>query len=175
VESTVQDYDFSEVKSSKRQTSTHTLQETSASVELPPKAVSARKFFAPLTTTDADSNNVYADRTLTVKEAPRKTSRPPPLVMTATRNLIRIQCDLKGHIKGKCEIRNTQEEASIVTRETGKYAAVTWNLTKNNLHCFTFSLHSEKPIKAVTGHLPPDAPEEDNSNGREDSVSESSA
>jgi hypothetical protein len=32
---------------------------------------------------------------------------------------------------------------------------------KNNLHYFTFSLNSEKPMKAVICHLPPDTPAED--------------
>jgi hypothetical protein len=41
-------------------------------------------------------------------------------------------------------------------------------LEKNNLHYFTFSSNSEKPIKAVIQHLPPDMPVEDISNNLED-------
>jgi hypothetical protein len=37
-------------------------------------------------------------------------------------------------------------------------------LEKNNLQYFTFSPNSEKPIKAVNSHLPPDPPAEDISN-----------
>jgi hypothetical protein len=35
---------------------------------------------------------------------------------------------------------------------------------KNNLQYFTFSQNSEKPIKAVICHIPPDTPAEDVTN-----------
>jgi hypothetical protein len=41
-------------------------------------------------------------------------------------------------------------------------------LKKNNLHYFTFSPNSEKPIKAVICHLTADTPVEDSSNTVED-------
>jgi hypothetical protein len=41
-------------------------------------------------------------------------------------------------------------------------------LEKNNLHYFTFSPNSEKPISAVFRHLPPDTPTEDISSSLED-------
>jgi hypothetical protein len=41
-------------------------------------------------------------------------------------------------------------------------------LEKNNLHYFTFSPNSKKPIKAVICHLPPDMTAEDISNSLED-------
>jgi hypothetical protein len=34
------------------------------------------------------------------------------------------------------------------------YSTMKSYLEKNNLHCFTFSPNSEKPIKAVIHHLP---------------------
>jgi hypothetical protein len=40
-------------------------------------------------------------------------------------------------------------------------------LEKNNLQYFTFSPNSEKPIKAVIRHLPPDTPAEDISSSLE--------
>jgi hypothetical protein len=40
-------------------------------------------------------------------------------------------------------------------------------MERNNLHYFTSSPNSEKPIKAVIRHLPPDTPAEDISNGLE--------
>jgi hypothetical protein len=40
-------------------------------------------------------------------------------------------------------------------------------LEKNNLQYFTFSPNSEKPIKAVIRHLPPDKPAEVISNSLE--------
>jgi hypothetical protein len=48
------------------------------------------------------------------------------------------------------------------------YSAMKSYLEKNNLHYFTFSPNSEKPIKAVIRHLPPDTSVEDISNSPED-------
>jgi hypothetical protein len=46
------------------------------------------------------------------------------------------------------------------------YSAKKSYLEKNNLY-FTFYPNSEKPIKAVIRHLPPDTPSEDISNSLE--------
>jgi hypothetical protein len=48
------------------------------------------------------------------------------------------------------------------------YLAVKSYLQKYNLHYFTFSPNSEKPIKTVVRHVPPDTPAEDISNSLED-------
>jgi hypothetical protein len=47
------------------------------------------------------------------------------------------------------------------------YSAMKSYLKKNNLHYFTFSPNSKKPIKATIHHLPPDTPAEDISNSLE--------
>jgi hypothetical protein len=41
------------------------------------------------------------------------------------------------------------------------YSAMKSYLEKNNLQYFAFSPNSEKPLKAVIRHLPPDTPAED--------------
>jgi hypothetical protein len=76
---------------------------TSAAVKLPPKAVLNCNYFAPLRTTDMDTETIGAENSLPEREAPRKPGRPPPIVMTSTTNLIRLQID----IKGEYEFRNT--------------------------------------------------------------------
>jgi hypothetical protein len=48
------------------------------------------------------------------------------------------------------------------------YSAMKSYLEKNNFQYFTFSPNSEKPIKAVIYHLPPDTPAEDISNSLKD-------
>jgi hypothetical protein len=48
------------------------------------------------------------------------------------------------------------------------YSVIKSYLQKNNLHYFTFSPHSEKPINTVIHHLPPDMPAKDISNNLED-------
>jgi hypothetical protein len=50
------------------------------------------------------------------------------------------------------------------------YSIVKYYLDKNDLHYFTFSPNSEKPIKIVSLHLPPLTPEEDISNSLPDLV-----
>jgi hypothetical protein len=53
-------------------------------------------------------------------------------------------------------------------KKMADYSAMKSYLGKNNLHHFTFSPNSEKPIKAVIRHLPPDTPAEVVSNSLED-------
>jgi hypothetical protein len=111
-ESAAQEDDFQQVKRHKRHNSndisqsakklTKTVQ-TSASLELLPKAVSTHNFFAPLRTTDMDMETTGAENTPSEQEASRKSGTPPPIVMTSTTNLIRLQSDLKEHIKGEYE------------------------------------------------------------------------
>jgi hypothetical protein len=48
------------------------------------------------------------------------------------------------------------------------YSAMKSYLEKNNVHYFTFSPNSEKPIKAVIHHIPLDTPVENISNSLED-------
>jgi hypothetical protein len=48
------------------------------------------QLFAPLRTTDMDTETIGAENTLPEQEAPRKSGRPPPTAMTSTTNLIRL-------------------------------------------------------------------------------------
>jgi hypothetical protein len=88
--------------------------------------------------------------------------------MTSTTNLIQLQSDLKEHVKGEYEFRNTGNGTRIIKKEMADYLAMKDYLEKHNLHYFIFSPNSEKPIKAVICHLPPDTPVEDVSNSLED-------
>jgi hypothetical protein len=123
--------------------------------------VSTGNFFASLRTIHVDTGTTGAENTLPEQEAPRKLGRPPPIVMTSTINLFQLQSDLKDHIKGEYEFRNTRNGTRIITKEMTEYSAMKSYLQKNNLHYFTFSPNFEKPIKAVIRHLPPDTPAED--------------
>jgi hypothetical protein len=53
-------------------------------------------------------------RRLLEQGTPRKLGRPPPIVMTSTANLIRLQSDLKAYVKGEYEFRNTPNETRII-------------------------------------------------------------
>jgi hypothetical protein len=56
----------------------------------------------------------------------------------------------------------------MITKEMADYLAMKSYLEKHNLHYFTFSPNSKKPLKAVICHLPPDTPAEDISNSLDD-------
>jgi hypothetical protein len=56
----------------------------------------------------------------------------------------------------------------IIIKEMADYSAIKCYLKKNNLHYFTFSPNSKKPMKAVIHHLHPDMPAEVISNSLED-------
>jgi hypothetical protein len=87
---------------------------------------------------------------------------------TSTTNLIRLQSDLKDYVRGEYELRNTRNGTHIITKEMADYSAMKCYLKKNNLHYFTLSPNSEKPMKAVIRHLVPDTPAEDICNSLED-------
>jgi hypothetical protein len=170
------DDDFQKVKRDKRHISNDTSQTAekstisapkSAADKLLTKTVITRNFFAPLRTNDKDTESTETENTLPEKEAPRKSGRPPPIVMTSTTNLTRLQSDLKGYVKGEYEFQNTRNGTRIITKEITDYSAMKSYLEKNNLQYFTFPPNSEKPIKAVIRHLPPNTPEEFISNSLE--------
>jgi hypothetical protein len=125
LESMAHDDDFQEVKRRKRHICNDTSQAAkkstisvpkSSAVKLPQKAVLTRNFFASLRTTDTDSETIGAQNT-TGAEAPRKSVRQQPTVMTSTTNFIRLQSDLKEHVRGEYKFRNTQNGTRIITKE----------------------------------------------------------
>jgi hypothetical protein len=112
LESMAQDDDFQEVKTRKRRTSNDASEMTmkptksvpiSPTLKQTPKAVPTRNFFTPLRTNDMDMETTGTENTLPEQEAPRKSGRLPPIVLTSTTNLIRLQSDLKEHVKGEYE------------------------------------------------------------------------
>jgi hypothetical protein len=177
VESVAQDDDFQQVQRCKRHICCDTSQTaknstkpvpTSPSVNLPPKAALTRIFFTPLRTADMDMETTCAENALSEQEAPRKPGTTPPVMMTSTTNLIQLQSDIKDHIKGECDFRNTQNGTCVITKEMADYSAMKSYLEKNNLYYFTFSPNSEKPIKAIIHHIPPDTPAENISSSLEE-------
>jgi hypothetical protein len=80
-----------------------------------------------------DTESTEKENILPEKEAPRKSDRPPPIVMTSTTNLIRLRSDLKEHVKGEHEFRNTRNGTRVITKEMADYSAMKSYLEKNNL------------------------------------------
>jgi hypothetical protein len=110
-EYTAQD-NFQEVKRCKRHIS-HTAKKwtklvpMSAAVKLPPKAALGCNFFAALRATDMETETTGTENKLPVQKIPRKPGRLSPTMITSTTNLIQLQSDLKDHVKGEHEFRNT--------------------------------------------------------------------
>jgi hypothetical protein len=116
VKSTAQDDELQEEKRHKRHISNNSSKvakkstkpfPVTATIKLFPKSGLTHNFFAPLRITDMDTETPGAENTLPEQEALRKPGRSPPIVLTSTRNLIRLQSDLKDHIKGEYKFKNT--------------------------------------------------------------------
>jgi hypothetical protein len=74
-------------------------------------------------TTDMDTETTGAESALPEQEAPRKSGRPPAIMITSTTNLIRLQRDLKEHVKGEYEFRNTRNGTCII-KKMADYSAM---------------------------------------------------
>jgi hypothetical protein len=97
--------------------------------------------------------------------APRKSARPPPIVLTSAANLIQLQKQLEGVARQNFEFRNTRNGTRLVTKDMVDYQAVTSHFNNNHLAYFTFFPKLAKPVKAVLRHLPSNTPEQDISDG----------
>jgi hypothetical protein len=83
-----------------------------AVAKLPKKAVTSHNFFPPLRT-----NNMDTEKEPPEQVAPRESSGPPPIVMITTTNLIRLQSNLKNHVKREYEFRNTRNGTRIIKKK----------------------------------------------------------
>jgi hypothetical protein len=79
-----------------------------------------------------DTEITHAANAILEQETSRKAGRPPPI--TSTTNLIRLQSDLKDHIKGEYEFRNARNGTRIITKEMPDSSAMKSHLEKNNIH-----------------------------------------
>jgi hypothetical protein len=94
-----------------------------------------------------------------------KTARPPPIVLTAPINLMKLNSEMKSILKGRYEYRNTRNGTRMVTSDMSHYLAAKNYFDSQKLPYFTFYPKWEKPIKAVIRHLPIDTSAEDISHG----------
>jgi hypothetical protein len=129
------------------------------------KAPITRNYFASLGTADMDILEPEGADTQDKQQTPATAGRPPPIVLTASTNLVHLQNEIKGLVKGSFEFRSTRNGTRVVTREMADYSAIRAHFDGRNLNYYTFHPKSEKPIKAVIRHLPIDTTAEDISNG----------
>jgi hypothetical protein len=92
--------------------------------------VPTRNYFASLRTTVVDTETTGAENTLLEQETPRKSGRPPPIMLTSITNFIRLQRDLKEHVKGEYEFRNIRTGTRMLKKGMADYSAMKWYLEK---------------------------------------------
>jgi hypothetical protein len=129
-----------------------------------PKAVPTKNFFAPLRGANMEMESCGTEENQQDEAPTVKTGKPPPIVITATTNLLQLQNIIRGVVKENFEFRNTRNGTRVLTHSLTDFAAVKSYLESRNLAYFTYP-KSLKPIKAVLRHLPTDTPAEDISDG----------
>jgi hypothetical protein len=75
--------------------------------------------------------------------------RPPPIILTSTINLIQLQKEIKGLVKGRFEFRNTRNGTRIVTKEMADSSAIKEYFSSQNLNYFTFYPKSLRPKRLL--------------------------
>jgi hypothetical protein len=84
-----------------------------------------------------DMETTGAEKNFPEQEAPRKSGRAPPVMMTSSTNLIQFRSYLKEHVKGEYEFRSTRKRTRIIIKEMVDYSAMKSNLEENNLQYCT--------------------------------------
>jgi hypothetical protein len=155
---------FKEVWRRKRNSSSEaaptTKKAVSAAEVAPQKEVPTRNFFAPLKA-NMDTDSAGAEATANEKTVLGKARRPPPIILTSQTNFIQLQKQLKNVVKGDFKFRSTRNVTKVVNKGMADFEAVKSHFTKQNLSYYSFFPKSQKPIKAVIRHLPPNNPAKD--------------
>jgi hypothetical protein len=82
----------------------------------------------------------------TAAQAQKKSSRPPPIVLTSAANRIQLQKQLRGVTQENFELRNTRNGTRVVTKDMVDYLAVKAYFDQHSFSYFTFYPKSEKAI-----------------------------
>jgi hypothetical protein len=107
--------------------------------------VPKKNFFVPLRTAEMDVERTLVEGTSEEpnrelqQPASSKAGRPPPIVLTSTTNLKKLQRHIRDIVTGYFEFRNTRSGARIVTKEMADFSAIRKHLGNNNLSYYTFS------------------------------------
>jgi hypothetical protein len=106
--------------------------------------VPTKNYFVPLRTTAMEVERPVAEGSTEKpdgephQESTSKSGRAPPVVLTATINLIQFQKTFKGFVSGSFEFRNTRNRTMIVTKEMADFSAIKIFLETNMLSFYTF-------------------------------------
>jgi hypothetical protein len=127
-----------------------------------------RNYFAPLRQADMDCVEPDGDDTQNQQQTLFPAGRLPPIVLTTSTNLMQLQKEIKGLVKGNFEFRSTCNGTQVVIRDMADYYSIGTHFDKNKLSFFTFHPKGNNPIKAVIRHLPIYTPANDISDGLQD-------
>jgi hypothetical protein len=70
-----------------------------------------------------------------------------------------LQKELKNVVKNDFEFCSTRNGTMVITKGIGGFEAVKSHFTNNNLSYYSYFPKSQKPVKAVIRHLPPNNPQ----------------
>jgi hypothetical protein len=90
-----------------------------------------------------------SEATSNEEAVPSKTGRPPPINLTSTTNLFRLQKQQQNVVKEIFEFRSTKNETRVITRGMADFQSVKSHFDANNLSHYSFYPISENPMKAV--------------------------
>jgi hypothetical protein len=93
---------------------------TSDTLNILPKKVITRNYFAPLRT-DMDTNTSGTENMPHEETVYDKTGRPPPIVLTSAANLNQLQKELKGLAKENFQFRSTRNETKIIKKNMADF------------------------------------------------------
>lgn len=134
----------------------HTNPQIPSQLELPTRnfLASLRIAVMELDPIEDTSNQTDGDQQRQQKqqEPNSQKGRPPPITLTSAINLIQLQKQVKGLVKGSFQFLNTRNGTKIVTKEMADLSAIKEYLNSKNLNYFTFCPKSLKPIKTARQH-----------------------
>jgi hypothetical protein len=101
-------------------------------------------FFAPLRTAgmepDSTEDSDRTDGNQQQQLPSSQTGRPPPIKLTSATNLIQLQKQLKGFVKGSFEFRSTRNGTRVVTKEIADFSAIKAYLNSTSTCIFVQTL-----------------------------------
>jgi hypothetical protein len=89
-----------------------------------PVKVTKRNFFAPLRTTNMDTDSSGSETIPQEEAVPSKTSRSPPIILTSATNMIQLQKQLNNVVKEDFEFRSTRNRTRVITRGMADFFAI---------------------------------------------------
>jgi hypothetical protein len=99
--------------------------------------VPTRKFFTPLRSIEMEADHVddaYDSIQLQQHQTPSsQAGGTPSIVLTSQVNLIQLQRQLKGLLKGNFEFHNIRNGTRVVTKEMAGFSAIRSHFESNNL------------------------------------------